>query len=338
MTTMTAALAVPEAQTMRAVVQHRYGGSEVLEQGETPVPTIGPREVLVRVQAAGLDRGTWHLMTGRPYLMRLMGFGFSAPKNEVVGLDLAGTVVAVGSEVTRFKAGDAVFGIGKGSFAEYATALEDKLSLKPKSLSFEQAAVVPVSGMTALQAVDAGKIAAGQRVLVIGASGGVGSYAVQLARARGAHVTGVCSTSKVAHVRALGADEVVDYSAGDFTAGDARWDVILDAGGNTPLSKLRRILSATGTLVFIGGETGGGWSPGFGRQFLALLLSPFTKQKFVMLMNREHHDSLDALTPLLESGAVKPPMERTFRLSEAVDAMKHLEAGRVRGKVAIVPG
>jgi NADPH:quinone reductase-like Zn-dependent oxidoreductase len=322
---------------MRALLQHRYGGSEVLQLGEAAVPAIGPREVLVRVHGAGLDRGTWHMMTGRPYLMRIMGFGFSAPKNAVVGFDVAGTVVAVGAEVTRFQVGDAVFGIGKGTFAEYAAALEDKLSVKPKALTFEQAAVVPVSGLTALRAVDAARVAAGQRVLIIGASGGVGSFAVQLARARGASVTGVSSTSKLDLVRSLGAEHVLDYTAGDFTAGDARYDVILDAGGNTPLSKLRRVLAPAGTLVFIGGEHGGDWSAGFGRQLLALALSPFVKQKFVMLMNREHHDGLDALSPLLESGQIKSAIDRTWRLEGAVEAMKHLEAGRARGKIAIVP-
>ncbi len=338
MTTTTAALAVPRHETMTAVQQQAYGGLEVLQSGEAQVPAIGPRDVLVRVHAAGLDRGTWHLMTGRPYLMRLMGFGFSAPKQKVVGRDLAGTVVAVGREVTRFAPGDAVFGVGEGTFARYSRAEEAKLSLKPKALSFEQAAVVPVSGLTALQALDAAKVAAGQRVLVIGASGGVGTYAVQLARARGAIVTGVCSASKAELVRSLGAERTLDYAREDFTAGDERYDVILDIGGNTPLSKLRRVLATHGTLAFVGGEHGGDWTAGFGRQLLALALAPFVKQRFVMVANREHHAGLDALTPLLDAGTVRPVLERSFPLSQAVEAMQHLIDGRVRGKVAIVPG
>lgn len=330
--------AVARPRSMRAILQSSYGSTDKLRLGDTARPSPGVGEVLVKVHAAGIDRGTWHLMTGRPYLMRLMGFGFWAPKNEVLGRDLAGTVVAVGRDVTRFSPGEAVFGIGEGTFAEYALAKAAKLSPKPRSLSFEQAAVVPVSGLTALQAVEAGRLTAGHAVLVIGSSGGVGTFAVQLAKARGARVTGVCSTSKIDLVRSLGADHVIDYRTEDFTAGTTKYDVILDAGGNTPLSKLRRVLATHGRLVFIGGEKGGDWSAGFGRPLLAFSLSPFVRQKFVMLMSREHHSGLDALAPLLEAGKLKPALERTWRLDEAVEAMRQLEAGRVRGKVAIVLG
>ena len=242
---------------MRAVAQHRYGTApeEVLRLTQVPRPAIGDGEVLVRVRAAGMDRGTWHLMAGRPYLMRIMGFGFRGPKYPVAGLDLAGTVVAVGASVTRFSVGDEVLGIGRGSFAEYAAAPEDKLVPKPASLTFEQAAVVPVSGLTAIQAVcDAGRVQAGQKVLVVGASGGVGTYAVQLAKAFGAEVTGVARSSKLDLLRSIGADHVVDYTREDFADGTRRYDLIVDVGGNTPVRKLRRALTAQGTLVIVGGR------------------------------------------------------------------------------------
>lgn len=324
--------------TMQAVSQRAYGSVEVLSFGSVAVPQVKEGEVLVRVHAAGLDRGTWHLMTGRPYLMRLMGFGFWAPKQPVMGRDLAGVVAAVGAKVTRFKVGDEVFGIGEGSFAEYTVAREDKLVPKPSRLSFEQAAVLGISGSTAYQAVAAAKVKAGQRVLVIGASGGVGTYAVQMLKALGAHVTGVCSASKVGLVRSLGADQVIDYTARDFTQGDERWDAILDVGGNTPLGKLRRVLAPEGILVFVGGENGGDWSAGFGRQLAALAMGPFVKQRFVMLMNREHYTELEALVQLVEAGKLAPIIEKTWPLPQAVDAMRALEAGQVRGKVAITVG
>ncbi|MGE0450118.1 MAG: NAD(P)-dependent alcohol dehydrogenase [Vicinamibacterales bacterium] len=336
MTTMSR-VAIGHVQSMRAVVQQGYGGIEVLRAGEAPVPNIGAREALVHVHAAGLDRGTWHLMTGRPYLMRLMGFGFWSPKHTVVGRDLAGTVIEVGAEVSRVRVGDAVFGIGEGSFAEYARAVETKLSQKPEALTFEQAAVTPTSGLTALQALDAARVEAGQRVLIVGASGGVGTFAVQLARARGASVTGVCSTSKVELVHSLGAEEVIDYHMRDFTDSPERYDAILDIGGNTPLSKLRRTLTPAGTLVFVGGEQGGDWSAGFGRQLLAFAMSPFTRQRFVMLMNRGHYEGLDRLAEHVARGELRPVLQRSWPLAGAVNAMRELEAGLVSGKVAIVP-
>ncbi len=234
--------------SMPAIRQEAYGSADVLRRVSLDVPDIAEDEVLVQVRAAGLDRGTWHLMTGRPYLIRIMGFGLRAPKNPVPGLDLAGTVAAVGSEVTRFTPGDDVFGIGKGSFAGFAAASESKLARKPAHLTFEQAAVVPVSGLTAIQGLrDAGRIRPGQRVLIVGASGGVGSYAVQIAKALGAaDVTGVCSTAKVDLVRSLGADRVIDYTREDFSQAARRYDLILDIGGNTKLSRLRRALTPEG--------------------------------------------------------------------------------------------
>ncbi len=244
----------PAEGTMRAIVQDAYGSPDVFRLARISTPDVADNQVLVRVHAAGMDRGTWHLMAGRPYLLRL-AFGFRKPKNPVPGLDLAGTVVAVGSAVTRFSPGEEVFGTGEGSFAEYAVAPEDQLARKPDSLSFEQAAVVPVSGLTALQALtDVGHLQPGQQVLIIGASGGVGSYAVQLAKALGAEVTGVSSTAKLDLVRSLGADHVIDYTRDDFADGARRYDLILDIAGNPALSRLRRALTPTGTAVIVGGE------------------------------------------------------------------------------------
>ena len=265
--------------TMRAITQSRYGTvpEDVMRLGQVARPGIGDNDVLIRVQAAGVDRGTWHVMAGQPYLMRLLGFGFRGPRNRVPGLDVAGTVVAVGPAVTRFAAGDEVFGVARGSFAEYAAAPEGTLARKPAALSFEQAAAVAVSGLTALQGLrDAGRIKPGQKVLVIGASGGVGSYAVQLASSFGAEVTGVCSTAKADLVRSIGADHVIDYTRADFADGQRHYDLILDIGGNSRLSRLRRALTPRGTLVIVGGE-GGKWT-GVGRQLRALALSVLIRQ------------------------------------------------------------
>lgn len=320
---------------MNAIVQDEYGTSDVLHLGEIKRPEIGPDEVLVRVRAAGLDRGTWHLMTGLPYVIRL-GFGLRAPKNPVAGLDLAGTVVAVGKEVSRFAEGDEVFGIGRGSFAEYAAAKESKLAIKPADLPFDQAAAVPVSGLTAIQAVrDVARVEPGQHVLVIGASGGVGTYAVQLAKAFGAQVTGVCSTAKVDLVESLGAYHVIDYSQEDFADGLQRYDVILDIGGNSPLAKLRKALAPTGTLVIVGGEEGGKWAGGIDRQVRALSLSPFIKQRLTSFLSKENHADIEKLGEFIEQGEVTPTVEKTYPLAEAPQAMRHLEDGLVRGKVVI---
>ena len=292
--------------TMRAIVQDAYGTTDVLRLAQVAKPRIGEDEVLVEVRAAGLDRGTWHMLTGRPYLMRILGFGFRGPKNAVPGLDVAGTVAAVGSAVTRFEIGDEVFGISRGSFAEYAAVREDKLSRKPANLTFEEAAVVPISAGTALQALtDVGRIRPGQRVLVIGASGGVGSYAVQLAKAFDAEVTAVCSTAKLDLVRSLGADHVVDYTRQDFADGATRYDLILDIGGNSSLTRLRRALTPTGTLVIVGGEEGGRWTGGFGRTLRAPLLSPLVRQRLTMLASKERASDQERLVPLLEAGDVR---------------------------------
>jgi 2-desacetyl-2-hydroxyethyl bacteriochlorophyllide A dehydrogenase len=321
---------------MRAIVQDAYGSVDVLRLAQIDKPDVAPNEVLVQVRAAGMDRGTWHLMTGQPYLMRFMGFGLRRPKNLVPGLDVAGTVVAVGAEVARFQPGDDVFGIARGSFAEYAAAREDKLAHKPANLSFEQAAVVPISGSTALQGLhDAGRVESGQKVLIIGASGGVGTYAVQLAKAFGAHVTGVCSTAKVDLVSSIGADEVVDYTRQDFADDSRRYDLILDVGGNSRLSRLRRALTSTGTLVIVGGEEGGKLTGGFGRSLRAPVLSLFVRQRLTMLASKEHHTYLDALRPLIEAGRITPVIDRSYPLADAPTAMRHLEGGHARGKIAI---
>jgi len=329
---------VPAADpaTMRAITQNRYGTvpEDVMRLDQVARPGIGDDEVLIQVRAAAVDRGTWHLMAGQPYLMRLLGFGFRGPRNRVPGLDVAGTVVAVGPAVTRFAAGDEVFGIARGSFAEYAAAREGTLVRKPAALSFEQAAAVAVSGLTALQGLrDAGRIKPGQKVLVIGASGGVGSYAVQLAKYFGAEVTGVCGTAKADLVRSIGADHVIDYTRADFADGQWHYDLILDIGGNSRLSRLRRALTPRGTLVIAGGE-GDRWT-GVGRQLRALALSVLIRQRLTMFVSRHRQADLDTLRLLTEGGQVVPVVDRTYPLAEAPLAIRRLSAGQARGKIVI---
>lgn len=323
--------------TMRAVVQARYGeADDVLRLADRARPEVGPRDVLVKVHAAGLDRGVWHLMAGLPYPVRLAGYGVRAPKNPVPGMDVAGRVEEVGSEVTRFTVGDEVYGLGRGTFAEYAAAREDKLSAAPKGLTNEQAAAVPVSALTALQAVrDRAGVQPGQSVLVIGASGGVGTFAVQIAKAFGAEVTGVCSGPKVDLVRGLGADHALDYAVDDITDGSRRYDAILDTGGNTSLGRLRRILAPRGALVIIGAETGGKLLGGTDRQLRAMALSPFLRQRLGTFVSSANPEDLAALTALIESGSLTPVVDRTYPLDEVPVAMRYLQEGRARGKVVI---
>jgi NADPH:quinone reductase-like Zn-dependent oxidoreductase len=322
-------------QTMQAIVQDTYGAADVWRVEEIALPEIAGNEVLVKVHTAGLDRGTWHLMAGQPYLMRLMGYGLRTPKNRVPGLDVAGSVVAAGADVTRFAAGDEVFGISQGSFAEYVRAREGKLARKPADLTFGQAAAVAVSGLTALQGLrDAGRLQPGQHVLIIGASGGVGTFAVQIAKAFGAQVTGVCSTAKTGLVASIGADHVIDYSQDDFAAGPQRYDLILDLGGNSPLSRLRRALTPAGTLVIVGGENGGRWT-GMGRQLRALALSPFVRQRLTMLTSRQRHADLERLAQLIGAGELTPVIDKTYLLHQAAEAMRDLEAGHAQGKLVI---
>lgn len=329
--------AEPTSGVMPAIVRDRYGESEVLHLEEVPIPQPGDHEVVVRVVAAGLDRGAWHAMTGLPYLSRLV-FGVRRPKAPVLGTDVSGIVVAVGPAVTKFSIGDEVFGFGRGAFAEYAPVADDRLAHKPPGLSFEHAAALPVSGSTALQAVhDHGRVQAGQHVLVTGASGGVGSFAVQLAKAAGAHVTGVCSPGKVEFVRSLGADDVVDHTREDFAGGSCRYDVVIDIGGNPSLSRLRRALTPHGTAVLTGGENGGSLT-GMNRQVRALVLSPLVGQRLTMFIATARTPDLERLATLVTEGTITPRVDRIYALDEVPDAMRHLVAGRARGKVVISVG
>jgi NADPH:quinone reductase-like Zn-dependent oxidoreductase len=323
---------------MKAIVQDRYGGPEVLDFRDIDQPVPKDNQVLVRVQAAGVHRGDWHVMTGLPYMIRLVvpALGLRRPKVPVLGMDLAGRVQAVGAQVTRFQPGDEVFGWTDGAFAEYATAPEDHLAAKPATLSFEEAAVVPISGFAALQAVrDLGEVQAGQQVLVLGAAGAVGWFAAQLAKAFGARVTGVASTSQLELVGSIGADEVIDYTGTDVTDGTRQWEVIVDTGGRRTLAQLRRALTPTGTLVIVGGEGGGRWLGGFLRNLRAPLVSRFVGQRLRMLVSRERQEDLETLRELIEAGKLTPRIARTYPLGEVPEAMRALEAGNTRGKLVI---
>jgi len=320
---------------MKAIVQDTYGSPEVLNLREIDTPEVGDDEALVRVHAAGVDRGVWHLMTGLPYLARL-AFGLRAPKTPVPGMDVAGVVETVGGNVNWVEPGDEVFGTGKGTFAEYALAREEKLAPMPANLTFEQAAVVAISGLTALQSLrDHGRVEPGHKVLVIGASGGVGTFAVQIARAYGAHVTGVCSPTKLDMVRSIGADQVIDYTREDFAAGSRRWDVILDIGGSSSLKRLRRALTPQGTLVIVGGEGGGRWLGVVNRLLRAHLLFPFVSQKLCTFISRENHEDMLVLRELIESGKLTPVIDRAYPLAEVPEAIRYLEGGHAQGKVVI---
>jgi NADPH:quinone reductase-like Zn-dependent oxidoreductase len=321
---------------MKAIVQDRYGLADVLEFRDIEDPVVGDGDVLVRVHAAGCGPDVWHLMTGMPYMARL-AIGFRRPKLGVRGWDVAGTVEAVGASVTGFRPGDEVMGTAEGSFAELAITQPDKLVPKPTGLTFEQAAAVPVSGTTALRAVrDEGKVQPGQKVLIVGAAGGVGTLAVQIAKAYGAEVTGVCSTSKVDLVRSIGADDVIDYTREDFSKGSRHWDVMVDTAGRRPLSQLRRALTPKGTLVIVGGDGGGHWTGGFFRGMLrAPLVSLFVGQKLGGLNSKVKQEDLVALKELIEAGKVTPVIDRTYPLIEAPDAIRYLAEGHARGKVVI---
>ena len=323
---------------MQAIVQRRYGTApeDVLRLEQIARPAIKAGEVLIRVRAAGVDRGTWHLMAGQPYLMRIIGFGLRGPKTPVPGWAVAGTVEAVGQDVTGLEPGDEVFGPARGSFAQFATAPANRLAAKSAGLTFEQAAALPGSATTALQARrDHAHLRPGQLVLVIGASGGVGTFAVQLAKAFGAEVTGVSSTAKADLVRAVGADHVLDYTREDPVAGSQRYDVIIDIGGNRRLAHLRRALAPRGTLVITGGEDGGRWLGGIGRNLRARLLSPFVRQKLTAFVTRQRPADLVTLRDLAGSGAIIPAIDRIYPLGQAAAAVRHLAEGRARGKVVI---
>ncbi len=319
--TQTRPTALVQQGTMQAAVRRRYGSADLVHLEEIDRPTPKPGQVLVHVQAAGVDRGVSHLMTGKPYLMRIAGFGLRAPKNPVLGRELAGTVEAIGSGVTRFKPGDQVFGIGEGSFAEYVVAREDRLAPKPQNLSLEQASAVGVSALTALQAVR---------------DHGHGTFALQIAKAYGARVTGVCSTSKMEIVRSVGADRVIDYRREDFAAGDQRYDVIIDTGGNSTLTHLRSALTPDGTLVIVGGEGAGGpWFGGIDRQLRAMMLSRSKGQKLGSFICNENHEYLLILKDLIESAKLTSVVGKTYSLAAVPEAIRDLESGRAQGKLVI---
>ena len=325
-----------EGTTMRAVTQRTYGSAAALAVTTIHRPTITDNEVLIEVEAAGLDRGVWHLMTGKPYLIRIMGYGLTRPRNAVPGMDVAGRVVAIGDAVTRFAVGDEVFGIGTGTYAEFAAAKESKLVHKPDSITYEQAAASTISGITALEALTIhGGLEPGQHVLVIGASGGVGSFTVQLAKALGATVTGVASTSKLDAVRNLGADHVIDYTEQNIDDDERQYDLIIDTGGRNKLSRLRRALTPTGTLVIVGGEDGDRLTGGIGRQLRAALLSPFVKQRLTFFMSTESLDSIQGLAEHLTNGAVAAAIGRQFTLDEVPQAIEAMEAGELTAKAVI---
>jgi NADPH:quinone reductase-like Zn-dependent oxidoreductase len=323
---------------MKAIVQDRYGEADVLHLEDIDTPTVGSGEVLLSVEAASLFAGDWHYMAGMPLAFRPAS-GLTKPKIRVRGRDVAGTVDAVGPDVSAFDVGDAVYGICNGAFAEYAVAGVDKLAPKPTNLSFEEAATVPITGTTALQAVrDHGRVQAGQSVLVIGAAGGVGSFAVQISKAFGAVVTGVCSTSQTDAVRSMGADSVIDYTREDFAERGVRYDVILDTAGNRKLSVLRKALAPKGTLVIVGGEGGKGkFLGGFGRGTLrAPLLSAITSQTMKGFVAKENAADLVVLKELIEAGKVRPLIDRAFSLMDVPEAMHYLREGSARnGKIVI---
>jgi NADPH:quinone reductase-like Zn-dependent oxidoreductase len=324
---------------MRAAVYTDYGPPDVLEVKDIKKPEPNDDQVLIKVHAAAVNPYDWHFIRGTPYMMRMMMGGLRKPKDPRIGVDYAGTVEAVGKNVTRFKPGDEVFGNRTGAFAEYLCARADRaIALKPANITFEQAAGVPVAGLTALQGLrDHGKVQPGQKVLINGASGGVGTFAVQIAKALGAEVTGVCSTRNVDLVRSLGADHVIDYTKEDFTKGDERYDVILDNVGTQPLSGFRRVLKPNGICVIIGGggPNDGKWVGPMARPIKAKLMSPFISQKIGMMMAQGNPDDLKLIADLMQAGKVTTVIDRTYPLSEIREAVRYVEAGRARGKVII---
>jgi NADPH:quinone reductase-like Zn-dependent oxidoreductase len=320
---------------MRAIVQDKYGGADDLRLENINVPTSGTDEVLVRVVAASVFIGDWHVVTGLPYAIRPK-FGLRRPKARVRGQEMAGRVESVGTGVTRFRPGDEVFGTCEGAFAEYVSVTERLLAPKPSSLTFEQAATVPITGTTALQAVrDKGGVQAGQTVLIIGAAGGVGSFAVQVARALGARVTGVCSTRQVEVVLSIGAEDAIDYTLEDFTELGRHWDVIVETAGARPLAELRRALTPRGTLVIVGGEGGGKWVGKAGRMVQAPMMSPFISQRLTTMVVEHNGADLIVLKDLIEAGGVTPVIGKTYALSEVPDAIRDLEQRRTQGKLVV---
>jgi NADPH:quinone reductase-like Zn-dependent oxidoreductase len=319
---------------MKAIVHSRYGPPDALELNDIDTPVINDDAVLVRVHAAAVGKGDWLTVRGLPYVAR-MRYGLRKPKHPVPGFDVAGRIEAVGSNVTRLQSGDAVFGWCDGSSAEYASVPEDQLVLKPANLTFEQAAAVPISGFAALQALrDTGGVQPGQQVVIIGASGGVGSFAVQLAKAFGAEVTGVCSTKSLEMVRSIGADQVIDYTQEDFTRTGRRYDLILEMAGNRSLADLRRALTPKGTLVLVGGS-GGRWFMGTGRTLRAVVLSPFVGQRLRAFFSKPRGADLVVMKELIEAGKLTPVIDRTFALSETPEAISYVGERSTQGKTVI---
>jgi len=324
------------AQLMKAIVHHCYGSADVLKFEDIEKPIAADDQVLVKVHAASVNPLDWHYMRGTPYIVR-MDSGFGKPENPRLGVDFAGTVEAVGKNVKRFKPGDEVFGGKFGAFAEYVTVREDRaLALKPANLTFEQAASVPIAALTALQGLrDKGRIRPGQKVLINGASGGVGTFAVQIAKSFGADVTGVCSTRNVAMVRSIGADHVIDYTLEDFTKGEQRYDLILDNVGNHSLLQYRRVLSPKGIFVIVGGPNSGQWIGPMVTPIKALMLSPLVSQKFAPFLAELNQEDLAIMRDLMQAGKVTPVIDRRYKLSEVPAAIRYLEEGHARGKVVI---
>jgi len=319
---------------MRAIVQNRYGDADVLKLAEIDKPVARSGEVLIRVGAASVFVGDWHIMAGLPYVFRLVN-GFARPKVRVRGQDVAGTIEAVGPGVERFRPSDEVFGTCSGAFAEYAIASEEKIAPKPANLTVEQAATVPITATTALQGIRKGRVRPGQHVLIIGAAGGVGSFAVQIATALEARVTGVCSTAQVDLVRSLGAETVVDYTRQDFVEAGRRYDVILVTAGHDGVARLRRALAPRGSLVIVGAEGGGRWFGGIGRQLRAKMLSPFTKQWLGTFVATQNGKDLLVLKELIEAGRVAPVIDSRYALGDVPQAILHIEEGHGKGKVLI---
>ena len=324
------------AKLMKAIVHHCYGSADVLKFEDIEKPIAADDQVLVKVHAASVNPLDWHHMEGTPYIVR-MDAGFGKPRNPRLGVDFAGTVEAVGKNVKRFKPGDEVFGGKFGAFAEYVTVREDRaLALKPANLTFEQAASVPIAALTALQGLrDKGRIQPGQKVLINGASGGVGTFAVQIAKSFGADVTGVCSTRNVAMVRSIGADHVIDYTQEDFTKGEQRYDLILDNVGNHSLLQYRRALSPKGIFVIVGGPNSGQWIGPMVTPIKALMLSPLVSQKFAPFLAELNQEDLAIMRDLMQAGKVTPVIDRRYKLSEVPAAIRYLEEGHARGKVVI---
>ena len=330
--------AAAPSNPMKAIVYCDYGLTNLkLENIEKPTPNDD--QILVRVRAASVNPYDWHFIEGTPYIMRMMGVGLRKPKDTQLGVDFAGTVEAIGKNVTQFKPGDEVFGGRGGAFAEYVCPRANRaVALKPANVTFEQAASVNIAGITALQAVrDKGKVQQGQKVLINGASGGVGTFAVQIAKSFGADVTGVCSTRNVDLVKSLGADHVIDYTKEDFAKGAERYDAILDNVPNHSLSECRRVLNPNGKYVLIGGggPNDSRWIGPFGRIIKTMVLSPFINQKMGMMMADANHDDLTILADMMQSGKLKPVIDRTYKLSEVPAAIAYLEEGHARGKVVI---